>query len=250
MTHDIGPDTPVGDVVVHDERTATVFTRHGIDFCCGGRQTLAEACAAHHLSAPDLIDELRRFEAPGEPKDDMTGWPAPKLIEWIVARHHTYVRAEIPAIARLLDQAGARHGTDHPELLEIRARFGIVADDLMRHMAKEERVLFPAITWLAANEAEQTIGGRSLSVIHPIQAMEAEHEEAALQLQHIRALANDYLAPPDACATWKSAYQLLAAFEGDLKRHVHLENNILFPLALDLVAGHTASASDCCRRAS
>jgi regulator of cell morphogenesis and NO signaling len=197
MTPELRPDSTVGEIVARDGRTASVFTRHQIDFCCGGRQTLAQACASKHLDVDVIVRELSQSVESADPDADVTGWSATRLIDWIVNRHHAYVRAEIPAIISLLDRTVARHGAAHPELAEIRARFGIE---------------------------------------HPIAAMRMEHDDAALQLAHIRRLASGYLAPPDACRTWQTAYAQLAAFEADLHRHVHLENEVLFPLALHLLA--------------
>jgi regulator of cell morphogenesis and NO signaling len=235
MTPELRPDRTVGDIVAHNGRTASVFSRHGIDFCCGGGQTLEKACASKHLDVAAILHEIADLTSTAGPDEDVTGWSATKLVEWIVTRHHAYVRTETPMIAGLLEKAVARHGAAHPELAEMRARFSVVADDLTRHMAKEERILFPAIVWLEANLG-LTSGSSQFPIAHPIAAMRADHEEAALQLEQIRQLANGYVPPPDACRTWKAAYAQLEAFEADLHRHVHLENEVLFPLAQRLVA--------------
>ena len=236
MTTDITVSTPIGDIVARDGRTATVFARYGIDFCCGGRQTLGQVCAARHVDAERLLSELQGAANIDESAVDVTAWSAGDLIDWIVNRHHTYVRTEIPAIVHLLQKAAERHGDAHPELNEVRSRFSIVADDLTRHMVKEERILFPAIAWLAASDGDPGTERAALSVESPLQVMEMEHEEAALQLEHIRELTGNFAAPPEACATWKAVYAQLHAFDSDLRRHVHLENHVLFPLARRLAA--------------
>src|SRR5687767_4935909 len=233
MMPELRPDQRVGEIVAHDFRAASVFTRHGIDFCCGGRQTLAEACATTRSDIGEVIRELELTTTRPADDVDVTNWSAAELIDWIVNRHHRYVRAEIPAITALLDRTVARHGAAHPELSEIRARFSVVADDLTRHLAKEERILFPAIARLDASPRATPPAG--FDIAQPLAAMHAEHEEAGLQLRRIRALANGYAAPPDACRTWQTAYAQLEAFEADLHRHVHLENEVLFPLARRLV---------------
>ena len=243
MTPEPRPDQPVGDIVAHNFRAASVLTRHGIDFCCGGHHTLAEACASAHRDVAEVIRELEQSTSGSAVGEDVTAWPGTSLIDWIVTRHHRYVRAEIPAITALLDTTAARHGASHPELSEIRGRFRVVADDLLRHIVKEERLLFPKIACLespprgAAREAR-------IDLEHSLAAMRAEHEDARLQFRHIRRLTNGYAAPPDACGTWQAAYAQLEAFEADLHRHLHLEDAVLFPLAVRLAACRCASATN------
>ena len=243
MTPELHANDTVGRIVTRDTRTANVFSRHGIDFCCGGRQTLQQACASKRLDVNAVIHELQESTtAPALTPVDVTGWSVGELVDWIVTRHHTYVRAEIPLITGLLAKAARRHGELHRELPEISARFSIVADDLLRHMEKEEQILFPMIEWLDVS-FRSACDERTFAIEKPIAAMCAEHEDAALQLAHIRRLANSYAAPPDACDTWRAAYTQLEAFEADLHRHVHLENEVLFPLAFRLLAERAEQAS-------
>lgn len=242
MTPELHANETVGHIVARDTRTANVFSRLGIDFCCGGRQTLQQACASKRLDVNAVIRELKESAAATGPTVDVTGWSAGELVDWIVTRHHTYVRAEIPLITGLLAKAARRHGELHRELPEIGARFSIIADDLLRHMEKEEQILFPMIEWVDVS-CRSVSNERAFAVEHPIAAMRVEHEETALEFAQIRRLANGYSAPPDACDTWRAAYTQLEAFEADLHRHVHLENEVLFPLAFRLVADRTEQAS-------
>jgi len=243
MTPELRATQTVGTIVARDSRTATVFSRHGIDFCCGGQQTLQQACASKRLDVSAVIEELQESQTAGTADSiDVTGWSADELVDWIITRHHAYVRAEIPLITGLLAKAVRRHGESHHELAEISARFSTVADDLLRHMEKEEQVVFPMIEWLDVR-CRSVSHQRGFAVEHPIAAMRAEHDDAARDLADIRDLANGYSAPLDACGTWRAAYTQLEAFEADLHRHVHLENEVLFPLAVRLVADRAEQAA-------
>ena len=229
MTPEPRSDQPVGDIVAHNFRAAGVLTRHGIDFCCGGHHTLAEACASAHTDLSQVMRELEESTTQSAVGEDVTAWPATSLIDWIVNRHHRYVRSEIPLITALLDTTVERHGQAHPELIEIRGRFRIVGDDLLRHMVKEERFLFPAIACLES--PPRCTADQAPIELPPLSAMRADHDEVGGQFRQIRRLAGGYVAPPDACRTWQAAFAQLEAFETDLHRHIHLENAVLFPLA-------------------
>jgi regulator of cell morphogenesis and NO signaling len=225
----------IGDIVSSNYQAAAVFERFGLDFCCGGRVSLAEACRQRHVDVSAVVGELVRLqEAPVE-----TGPREPaELAAHISARHHSYVRNAIPIIAVHLAKVVAVHGERHPELAAIAAHFEIVAHDLVLHMMKEEQVLFPYITALA--KAAQSGGPPPPdmfgTVQNPIRMMEIEHQHAGEELATIRALSSGYEPPPDACTTFRVVYEELRAFEQDLHLHVHLENNVLFPAAVALEA--------------
>ena len=163
-------------------------------------------------------------------------WPLDRLIDYILSTHHAYVRAALPAIGRELAALRGAHGAAHPELVRVVAVFAWVTSDLEQHMMKEEQVLFPYVRDLAAG-ADQP-GGAGVSpfgtVANPIRMMEREHEEVAGALRVIRDLTGDYAVPDDGDATYTRCLFDLARFERDLHRHVHLENNVLFPKALEL----------------
>lgn len=220
-------ETAIGDVVARNLRTATVFSRYGIDFCCGGRRTVEDACVGAHLDPDRVVADLRAVTETAPSDRDVSGWPAGQLIDRIISRHHTYVRAQTPVIAAYLAKLLAKHGERHPELGRLAAIFADVSGELARHMTREEEVLFPAIARLAS----VTAAPPDRQVAEPIALLEDEHEWAGRQMALMRTLANGYQVPPDGCATYKACYVALDDFENDLHQHVHLENSVLFPLA-------------------
>ncbi len=224
----------VGEVVAADYRAARVFERFGIDFCCGGNRSVAEACRTAAVD-PGAVERELHALPPARPDDDsdVTRWPPDRLIDHIVSTHHAYTRSALRGIARYLAKLVEVHGSRHPELARISSTWDRLAEDLNQHMMKEERVLFPYIRDLAASH-----GGSRPSpfgtVENPIRMMEREHQEAGDDLQLIRELSNGYMPPRDGCATYRICFEELAHFERDLHLHVHLENNVLFPKAVEL----------------
>jgi regulator of cell morphogenesis and NO signaling len=229
--------TTVGDVVAADYRTASVFEHFGIDFCCGGRQSVAEACA-HAAVDPVVIERALADLVPPAGHDDnsVTQWPVGALIDHILASHHAYVRSSLPVIARYLAKLVDVHGARHPELARIATTFEKMGLDLLQHMTKEERVLFPYIRELAESKSAHAPSPFG-TVENPIRMMEREHREAGDEMRLLRELTNRYTVPADGCATYLVCFAELADFERNLHRHVHLENNVLFPRAIDLERG-------------
>jgi regulator of cell morphogenesis and NO signaling len=225
----------IGELVATDFRTAAVFERFGIDFCCGGRRLFADACRTAAADPAAVITALDALPASDGKDDDVTQWPTERLIDHIVTIHHGYVRSAVPIIASYLEKLQDVHGSRHPELARVRAYFDQIGADLTQHMVKEEQVLFPYVCELAAR-AETC--GRALSpfgtVENPIHMMEREHREVADGLRIIRELTHGYAAPADGCTTYSVCMAELTRFERDLHRHVHLENNVLFPRAIEL----------------
>lgn len=228
--------TSVGDIVAMDFRAAAVFERFGIDFCCGGRRSLGDACRAAAVDPAALLDALSALGPEGTGEEDVTSWSPARLIDHIVGRHHAYVRRVAPILTQYLDKLVRAHGERHPELARIAARFAVVHEELQRHMMKEEQVLFPYVRRIAELRAQgQTLPPSPFgSVQNPIRLMEHEHRDAANELHLIRELTNGYAVPADGCATYSACFEELQAFERDLHRHVHLENNVLFPKAAAL----------------
>jgi regulator of cell morphogenesis and NO signaling len=226
----------VGEMVATDFRAAAVFERFGIDFCCGGRRSVAEAC--QHAAVDPLAIERALTELPVAEDDgsDVSRWPIDRLIDHIVAAHHAYVRSSLPTIARYLAKLVEVHGVRHAELSRIAASFDQLGGDLLLHMMKEERVLFPYILALARATSAPAPGPFG-SVENPIRMMEQEHRAAGDEMRLIRELTNGYAPPADGCTTYRVCFAELAAFERDLHRHVHLENNVLFPKSIDLERG-------------
>jgi regulator of cell morphogenesis and NO signaling len=230
-------ERPLGDLVRADARTAQVFERFGLDFCCGGRQTLREAADARGLALAEVVGAIAALGEPTlEDRDPATTKDLDALAEDIVSRHHAYVRSAAPAIEAWLDRLVERHGQRHPELHAIRQTFGDLAGDLQAHMLKEEHILFPFITDLA--KAARTNGRPPLSpfgtILNPIRVMESDHARVGQWLGSLRTLSNGFTPPADACTTYRLCYAELERFEQDLHRHVHLEDHVLFPRAVDL----------------
>jgi len=227
----------LGDLVRDDARTAQVFERFGLDFCCGGRRTLREAADAQGISVAEVVGALTALgDATDGDRDPSAAKDLDALAADIVSRHHAYVRSVTPAIEAWLDRLVERHGERHPELEAIRQTFAELADDLQAHMLKEEHILFPFIADLAAAARP---GGRHPSspfgtVLNPIRVMESDHARAGTCLESLRRLTNGFTPPADACVTYRLCYTELERFEQDLHRHVHLEDHVLFPRAVEL----------------
>lgn len=230
--------TTVGDIVVADFRTASVFEQFGIDFCCGGRRTLGEACRMSGADPDALGRALDALPPRGGDQDDVTEWPPERLIGYIVSTHHAYVRSALPAIARDLAMLLDAHRAQHSELARVAAYFDQMRGDLEQHLLKEEQVLFPYVRDLATWDATKTRPGSPFGTVeNPIRMMEREHRDATDALRSIRELTNGFTATPDDDAAHAACMAELLRFERDLHRHVHLENNVLFPKAVELEAG-------------
>ncbi|MFN3802648.1 iron-sulfur cluster repair di-iron protein [Belliella pelovolcani] len=225
----------VGGIVVENFKTAKVFTRYGIDFCCKGRISVSDACEKNGVELSSILADLEQIVVQPE-EVHYKDFGLSQLIDHIVTKHHSYVEETIPALKIYLPKLAAVHGGRHPELFAVAQEFLLAADALTTHMKKEELVLFPYIK--AMEEADSS--GFSLSEAHfghinnPIGMMEHEHDTEGERFRKIAALTNGYTCPPDGCQTYKVAFAMLKEFEEDLHTHIHLENNILFPKAVNL----------------
>jgi regulator of cell morphogenesis and NO signaling len=223
----------VAEIVAADFRAAAVFERFGIDFCGSGRRRIAEACRTAAADPDAVVRALAALPDTANRGDDTLQWSIPRLIDFIVSTHHAYVRSAIPIIARHLTKLVLVHGERHPELARSALYFDQVAEDLGHHMRKEEHVLFPYLRDLAeAGDDSGRMHSPFGTVANPIRMMEREHREVGDALRLIRELTRGYTAPGDGCGTYEIAMAELRQFERDLHRHVHLENNVLFPAAL------------------
>jgi len=228
---------PLAEIVANDSRTAEVFERFGLDYCCRGQQTLETATRERRVALPDVVAALDALGPPTAADRLPEDWNhLDALTRHIVERHHHYAVSTIPVIRGWLDKLVDRHAARHPELREVRETFIELADELTTHMAKEESLLFPFINELAVAEraGSRLPRGPFGTILHPVRVMESDHEETGQLLQRLRDLTKDYQPPSDGCATYQLCYRELARFEGDLHRHVHLENNVLFPQAMEL----------------
>jgi regulator of cell morphogenesis and NO signaling len=225
-------------VVAADFRAAAVFQQFGIDFCCGGKKSIAQACDARQVPHTEVLTAIQRVCAVPARSPHFSEWEADALADFIVRTHHRYVRDTMPALLAYTSKLARVHGERHPELLEVAALTENVAAEMTSHMAKEERVLFPYIVALAetSRAGEPVPPAPFGSIDDPIRMMEDEHESAGGAMARIRKLTRDYTPPADGCTTYRVCLETLKAFEADLHAHVHLENNILFPRAKGLAA--------------
>ena len=229
--------TTVRDIALEQPASIRVFEKFGIDYCCGGRKAIALACQERSLDLQTVLAAIESAaHGEGEPAQEWASASLEALCEHIVKTHHDYVRREIPRLWLLAQKVVARHGDTHPELVHIQQLIRGAGEDLIQHLGKEEQILFPSIVNMERNL--NTCGPRSLgcfgSVRNPIRVMMAEHDAAGDALAQIRRLSHDFTAPEGACPTYRGYYHALAEFEQDLHRHVHLENNILFPRAIEM----------------
>ena len=226
----INAQQTVAGIAANSFAAVRIFSKHGIDFCCGGHRPLAEVCLEKQLSTDALIAELESGIAGAAP--DETDWntaPLSELVRHIVARHHEYLRAELPRIQGWLDRVYAKYGEqDAGSIGRLPEIFNALRAELEMHLMKEEAVLFPAVVRMAA-----PCGG---SFDGPIAVMEMEHEHAGAALRAMRELTGGYTAPDHACRTYRALFEALAELEADLHLHIHLENNILFPRVQQLTA--------------
>jgi regulator of cell morphogenesis and NO signaling len=224
----------VGQIVADLPALASVFERLGIDYCCGGQTPLADACAERGFSAQAVLDALRQAgDTPPPPNE--RNWSAARLTELcdhIVTTHHTFLNAELPRLGVLLDKVVQVHSGRHPELADCRAVFTALRDELEAHMQKEERILFPLITQM--DGAQGPVRSHCGSVQNPIRVMEMEHDNAGTALRQLRDLTGGYVPPADACNSYRAVLSGLAGLEADLHTHIHKENSILFPRAIQL----------------
>ena len=232
-------DETLGEIAAKDLRKAEVFKKYGLDFCCGGKKTVKEACAEKGLDLNQIEQELQNsdktsFTARPLPYND---WSLDFLADYIVNTHHTYVKKSIPEIRNYAAKVAKVHGDNHPELLRINQLAQEVCEEMSLHMVKEETVVFPYVKELfaARNNGNGKVNfGNLESIVTPINMMEMEHEVVGNNMDEIRKISHNYEVPEDGCASYSFLFKMLDEFENDLHIHVHLENNILFPKALEL----------------
>lgn len=232
----------IADLVREVPLRANTFERHQIDYCCNGKRLLREVCDQRGLDMAAIIAEL---DVTPEPADglDFETMPLGQLCDYIVGRHHEYLRKNLPSVAIKAKKVAAVHGAAYPNLVELERVFQGLSAELTQHMGKEEIVLFPLIARIgeaaqAGFPAPRAPGG---TVRNPILMMEHEHEYVGRELRKVRELTSDYQPPSAACNTYRALYAQLEDFERDLHIHIHLENHILFPRAAKLESELAAS---------
>ncbi len=221
----------IGEIVTDNFKAAEIFKKFGIDFCCGGNISLQKACEEKNLDILVLSQELLNLaDLPQDNNYNFKEWNLDFLCDYIVNTHHKTVFKLLPQLMIYIQKIVDVHGAHHPELTQIATLFSQLNDELLTHLKNEEEVLFPAIKNVITNKSVQ-----SKEIIKSeIARMSKEHEFAGEAMDRINKLSSNYLLPADACNTYMIAYKLLEQFEDDLHIHVHLENNILYPKALEL----------------
>ena len=230
-------ETKVKEIALSNPAARHVLEESGLDYCCGGGKSLQEACLGADVSAEDILSRLQvKSETRNPGERSWVAAPLAELTRHIRERHHRYVREAIPRVANLLEKVRTKHGEHHPEIAEIQGIFTEVGREMIMHMQKEEQILFPYIEALEKSRKEN----RALeppffqTVRNPIRAMMQEHDAAGELVRQIRRASAEYAPPEDACTSYQALYQDLREFEADLHEHVHLENNILFPRAVEM----------------
>lgn len=228
----ITPETTVADIATAAPATIRVFQRHRIDFCCGGKVPLRQACTAKGLSTDQMLGELRTATTPESVERNWSDAPLTALIHHIQERYHAHLREELPRLDAMLAKVVSRHGDHMPDvLLPLQQTFLGLQLELLAHMLKEDRVLFPLME--ALDTGGPLVASNAASrLVAPILVMEAEHASAGEALERMRTLTGGYAPPEWACPTFRGLYYGLSQLEADMGLHVHLENNVLFPRAV------------------
>jgi len=228
----------VRDLALESPGATRVLERFGIDYCCGGNRLFSDACEAAGVSVDHVLASMeqehgshQQFEEP----NFLTATLA-ELVDHIVDKHHVFTRTEIGRLRLLIEKVDNAHAQNHPELARLRSLFEKLSAELEPHMMKEERVLFPYVVQMEdAMRRERTHPYPPFgTVANPVRMMMLEHDAAGELLKEMREVAGNYAIPPDACISYQTLYQALDAFEKDLHQHIHLENNILFPRAVEM----------------
>lgn len=233
----ISPETTLRSIALEQPATIRVFERFHLDYCCGGNRPLAQACAEKGIAQEEVLNSLEQaIDRKAEPQGNFESVTLAQLIQYIVATHHEFTRAELPRLQFMAKKVAGKHGQNHPEIALVERKLAQLADELMSHLMKEENILFPYIQGL-----EQCLDGKSSppsscfgTVESPIRMMIMEHEGAAALLEEMRMATNGFTPWEGACPTSAGLLYGLAEFERDLHRHVHFENNLLFPRAVNL----------------
>ncbi len=226
----------VGEIVTEDYRAAGIFKSYKIDFCCNGGKNFNDVLTTKNIDSNKIIEELNSVkEQNNNSSVDFKSWEIDLLADYIEKKHHRYVATKIPELKQYLAKLCKVHGENHPELFEINEQFNQSAGELAKHMKNEELILFPYVRKLAiAKQKNEKINSPEYgSVQNPIEVMMSEHDVEGERFRKIAEISNNYTTPNDGCNTYRVAFSLLKEFEEDLHMHIHLENNILFPRAIE-----------------
>ena len=226
----------VAEIVTKDIKTADVFKKNGIDFCCGGNVAVREVCAKKGIDFEELRKDLIEVNTTDSLSHNFNDWELDFLVDYIVNTHHNYVAAANDLLIQYSDKVASVHGHHYSEVVEINKILHSMFDELNAHMQKEEVILFPYIKKIVVSK-KQNIELKKPdfgTINNPIKMMEDEHDAAGDGMKSIATLSNNFTPPSEACNTFKALYAKLEEFQNDLFQHIHLENNILFPKAIEL----------------
>lgn len=234
----LDPDMSLGAIVNAYPSVARQLERLDLDYCCGGDRTLADACRVIGLDPAAVVNELVTHVGDGDAPAPWASMKLDELVEHLVSTHHRYLWDELPRLTALVDKVVGVHGGRHPELVEIAQCFSSIRSDIEPHLAKEERVLFPAIRELAGTSPDATFGFGSIT--NPISEMLREHDDLGGLLRELRSMTNDYTPPADGCESYAALFVGLEQLEADTHLHIHKENNVLFPQVIELEQQRTS----------
>jgi len=229
-------ESTLRSIALSKPATIRVFERLHLDYCCGGSRPLDQACREKGMETAQVLAALAEATAAPAPERDFSLATATELIRHIVSTHHAYVKSELPRLLPMAAKVAAKHGPVHPEFAQIERQLKILAEELTNHLTKEELILFPYVEALDLFRSNQGNAPHACfsTVGSPIQMMVNEHEAAGALLDEMRSATGNFTPPEGACPTTVGLMDGLDAFERDLHRHIHLENNLLFPMAIDL----------------
>ncbi len=213
---------PIGEIVAEDYRTAFVFKNFGLEYCCGGKKTLASACASKNIDVDELLREIATATEHRAEENRYNEWSPSFLIDYIVNNHHKYVQEKLPFLLFLAGKVARVHGYEQPELIKMNQLVNDLNVEMINHLTKEEKHTFPLIKQLEIN------GISSINEDFLISELEDEHEAAGAIMEQLRELSNQFQFPEGACSSYQIYFKTLNEFEEDLHKHVHLENNVLF----------------------
>jgi regulator of cell morphogenesis and NO signaling len=219
------PARTLADLVESQPARSRVFEDYDLDYCCGGDQTLAEACRARDLDVEDVLEALETLETDdAEPAE----WNDPaELVDYIVEHHHDYLREELGPLGELIETVVDAHADAHPELHDLRETFAELKREIPVHLSEEEQLVFPAVRdWVASGEIDTN---QRAILDQVLESLDDDHLETAEHLERIRDLTDDYTEPDDACPKYRAMLERLRELERDLHMHIHRENNVLFP---------------------
>jgi regulator of cell morphogenesis and NO signaling len=225
----------VCDIAVEIPAVIPVLEQLGIGYCCDGQHTLAKACAKQHLEIGQVLQRLtcRQQEDAGSADTLWLQAPLKELSEYIVERHHAHMRDQLKLIDGLMAKVEYRHGGDYPEVVQVSKAFALVRSELTHHFGCEETTVFPLIVALGTERQPELPAADQGSIELSLTHMMADHDQAGTEFQTLRELAKNYTSPSAACPTWRALYRAMEELEVDFYQHIQLENNILFPRALE-----------------